>query len=962
MAASLRPRRGRRSTAISKGIVLKRGEIFFEVPDTGVGSGVGNIVMGDGITPYGDLPYFAKGQGSGSGTGSVNSVNYILPDSSGNVNINTVPLAEDLVSSDNIENTDNFIFRTSGGTSDVHSGTAELHSIKGKCIQNMSTGEITVANPTAFVATGLNQFNPVNILSDYSINSNGEIIPTIGSYVCFIHTVGGLDNGYVAFSPSASISRIGWFDQVPESTSKIYVTVDTEHITSIVNSTSSSIICFTTTGYICIACTNIDDLVVHPRWSGEADQSTAIYSSSVITIPTHDINNLALPTSIYGFPSIGNVFDEINFDRKTYTKRIGRYEYSASNLAIVEAMGVSFLYDNTNIFYVLDKPIIYNLASDVSGIYTVNDYGTEEFLNTTVEIGATNVYGVNLKDKLRRDVVTISSQKLTENQKNQVRTNIGAVSTIASFTEAEDQDNEKLLNTIISGNPFNTILGAEKRLLRRLSNQVSNNVSSVNSVLPDENGNVVINRVALSDNIYASDNNEVFSKYIHRTSAGGADIESGVAELDYIRGNISITNRVKEVINITASSEHTPEEGEVYTPISAEISGNIWRTSAYGTTSGNYTFIYDSTISAWTDQNTLKTVLLSNLGILVSGDLFTGDKIVVSYTKAEKGNIAFPKPISFTATGLNQFDKNSTNIIPNYTINMTTGLIEASNGSYVCYCKAPYVSDGTGYIAYDSNSTLTGIAYSSVEPSAGKLVDISGSVLTSQLSTCTFDPSDNTGYILISCTDYSGLCIHPRWSGLYDTVYEDYKYDQIVFPTKDINGNSLPLATYGLPALNSIKDELNLGIRQYIKRVEVVNYSDDKLEEIQAMGIDYDYDNTYIVYILPNPITYKLESTISGIYTVNDYGTERFELEANNNVPVYALHLYGQNLKDKLRRDVVTISQQNLTDTQKAQIRTNIGAINVADLNGHKVKLLTQTEYEALSEKDPNVIYFIAES
>ena len=49
-----RPRRGRRSTAISKGIVLKRGEVFFEVPDTGVGTGAGKIVMGDGTSAYED--------------------------------------------------------------------------------------------------------------------------------------------------------------------------------------------------------------------------------------------------------------------------------------------------------------------------------------------------------------------------------------------------------------------------------------------------------------------------------------------------------------------------------------------------------------------------------------------------------------------------------------------------------------------------------------------------------------------------------------------------------------------------------------------------------------------------------------------------------------------------------------------------------------------------------------------
>jgi hypothetical protein len=61
MASYLRPRRGKKSTAesqITSATPLKRGEIFFEVPDTGVGTGTGRIKMGDGVTPYSELPYF----------------------------------------------------------------------------------------------------------------------------------------------------------------------------------------------------------------------------------------------------------------------------------------------------------------------------------------------------------------------------------------------------------------------------------------------------------------------------------------------------------------------------------------------------------------------------------------------------------------------------------------------------------------------------------------------------------------------------------------------------------------------------------------------------------------------------------------------------------------------------------------------------------------------------------------
>ena len=58
MANYLRPRRGKRSTAESQNIILKKGEIFFEAPDAGVGKGSGRIKIGDGVTPYTSLPYF----------------------------------------------------------------------------------------------------------------------------------------------------------------------------------------------------------------------------------------------------------------------------------------------------------------------------------------------------------------------------------------------------------------------------------------------------------------------------------------------------------------------------------------------------------------------------------------------------------------------------------------------------------------------------------------------------------------------------------------------------------------------------------------------------------------------------------------------------------------------------------------------------------------------------------------
>ena len=57
MAKIFRPRRGKKSTMTTKNTVLASGELFVEVPETGVGTGKVKMKMGDGSTAYSSLPY-----------------------------------------------------------------------------------------------------------------------------------------------------------------------------------------------------------------------------------------------------------------------------------------------------------------------------------------------------------------------------------------------------------------------------------------------------------------------------------------------------------------------------------------------------------------------------------------------------------------------------------------------------------------------------------------------------------------------------------------------------------------------------------------------------------------------------------------------------------------------------------------------------------------------------------------
>ena len=59
MSKIFKPRRGRKSTmnGTKASTVLSAGEFFVEVPDSGVGTGACHMKMGDGTTPYSELPY-----------------------------------------------------------------------------------------------------------------------------------------------------------------------------------------------------------------------------------------------------------------------------------------------------------------------------------------------------------------------------------------------------------------------------------------------------------------------------------------------------------------------------------------------------------------------------------------------------------------------------------------------------------------------------------------------------------------------------------------------------------------------------------------------------------------------------------------------------------------------------------------------------------------------------------------
>jgi hypothetical protein len=167
---------------------------------------------------------------------------------------------------------------------------------------------------------------------------------------------------------------------------------------------------------------NNTDTAIWTTWS-DWDEGYAgswqAYSESTVSLAA--IMSANFP---YGLCKVGDVCDEIDFVHKQAISRISRVAYSDEARAAAEASGRPYEFDEDYIWQVRATEITNSITIDEE--YTVSEHGLEWFAGTTVAVSSEILYGSNLKDKLRRDVVTLSEQALTAGQKSQVRRNIGA--------------------------------------------------------------------------------------------------------------------------------------------------------------------------------------------------------------------------------------------------------------------------------------------------------------------------------------------------------------------------------------------------------------------------------------------------------------------------------------------------------------------------------------------------------
>lgn len=401
---------------------------------------------------------------------------------------------------------------------------------------------------------------------------------------------------------------------------------------------------------------------------------------------------------------------------------------------------------------------------------------------------------------------------------------------------------------------------------------------TVNEIEPDPvTRDIHITTVPLADNLSSDEAQINQGTYIIRTSGGEASIADGSAWLSEIRGNMVKTGYVAESLQMTVTPA-TREEGEE--PITATIDRDTF--VAYVSTSGTTTLTYTTEWSA--DP--------ANYGITVTGTPVDGDEIVVVYVKENRGTITTATPSSFLSTGWNLY-------------NHTAGYARVVNYS----SEYGFMIDGT-YTGLAFATTLSG-EQTEITPVDGYF---------------TLPAGAEDGYVFVTGGNATDTEIWMTWSDWTEEanggVFEAYSQTTI-----DLSGVMVNFPD-GLMRIGNTYDEINLNTQRAYSRIEKMQYTAENLAGVIASGVPYDTDTSYIYAVRVAPATYTI--TLDGGYTCSDHGLEMF---IGTSIPVTASSLYGNDLKGKLRRDVLTISQQTLTSGQKAQVKSNLGFANQSDLD-----------------------------
>lgn len=449
--------------------------------------------------------------------------------------------------------------------------------------------------------------------------------------------------------------------------------------------------------------------------------------------------------------------------------------------------------------------------------------------------------------------------------------------------------------------------------------------------------------VALAENLTSDSTQSSADTFIERTTGGTASLSDGDGWIQVVRGSHTHTGYTAGSANaVVTSASHslsgTIDEEEFLAAVS-DTSGTMeffyttnwdYDPASYGITitgtplSGDSIVVtYDTTdvttvvmtiipvyhvISAEVDEETFLAQMTSAsgymdfiyttnwnydptaYGITVTGSPISGDQIRVTYVKEVRGTITQSNPQTFKSSGWNLY-------------NHTNG-----------YARVLKYSEVYGFgIA----GTYTSLAFSPT---------ISGAQTTVTVTDGKFTINED-GYIFVTGGNNTDTQIWMTWSDWISQAnggtWEAYTESTVDFSS--IMSSYFP---YGLLEVGSYQDEINFSTGVAINKVARMAYSSANLATVRAMGVDYEYDENYIYYALSAPVSNNI--SIDNSFDAYDHGLEWF---TGTTLAVDTQTIYGRNLKNKLERDVLTISQQDLTDSDITQVKENLKMSYISNEN-----------------------------
>lgn len=347
---------------------------------------------------------------------------------------------------------------------------------------------------------------------------------------------------------------------------------------------------------------------------------------------------------------------------------------------------------------------------------------------------------------------------------------------------------------------------------------------------------------------------------------------------------------------VAESIEHEDPEG-----LTVTIDRDTFVEAA--TESDTYTFSYTS---SWSPD-------IATYGISVTGTPTDGDTITVQYVKEVPGTITVADPRRFAATGWNLY---------NHT------------GKYARVAK------------YEHGYRIEG-AYSTIKFSTTVDGDQSDIIVNDGNFNI---PAD--GFVHLTGGNSTTTAIYATWDDWTDGYPGDFEpYTQSVVKMDTVMTENFP---YGLMKAGTVVDEIDLNLGQAISRVERMANNAENMETAKESGREFEYDENYIYLARAVPVTVAI--SVDGSFTANDHGVEFFN---NTGVPVVTQMIYGNNLKNKLERDVLTMSQQTLTDSQKAQARSNIAAADAGNAPDFKISTSSFSSGSKTFTLDTNKVYMM---